>query len=57
MGQYILIRTNGERRSNSDPDTAEFVRAKRKGRMLPSAWDDSKHARGGNSKPKHKDHR
>lgn len=57
MGQYILIRTNAERRANSDPETTEFVRAKRKGRMLPSAWDDSQHARGGNSKPKHKDHR
>mgnify|MGYP003443447251 CR=1 FL=1 len=57
MGCLIHVRTAGEIRENENPEVAEFVRAARKSRLLPNYRDDKPHARGGNSKPKHKDHR
>lgn len=57
MGALIHMRTVGEIRENENPEVFDFVRAKRKRRLLPNYFDDKPHARGGNSKPKHKDHR
>ena len=55
MSMYIHPRTQGERRANGDPTMSRHVRGKR--RRLVTYWNDKPHARGGNSKPRHKDHR
>ena len=57
MGIHIRPRTQRERRDNADPDMQGFVRGKRTPRNIPTAYDDRPHSRGGNSKPKRKDHR
>lgn len=57
MGYIIHPRTQQERRENADPDVADFVRAKRKPRNLPTYYEDFPHARGCNSKPRRKSYR